>query len=183
MKNLKLFLLIISLVFFLNIVFFSFSYATLYIVKDQEGNNICITNQESLVSKYKALGYIIITIISSSTKQPSEPQPSPTPGIKQEPENKLKADVVFIASNNRLSDSGNYIYIEGIIKNKGKGTAYHVNIKVESFDKYGKLVALNDGYADPYTISPGQESTFQIMVTYDSKISTHKPVIVWYNSP
>jgi len=172
MKNIKLFLFVIFLISFLCVIFFQ-SYATLYIVKDQDGNNVCITNQESDISKYKALGYIIISIKSSSSKQSPEPVENIIP----------KADVVFIASNNRLSDSGNYIYIEGIIKNKGKGTAYHVNIKVESFDKYGKLVALNDGYADPYTISPGQESTFQIMVTYDSKISTHKPVIVWYNSP
>ncbi len=59
MKNIKFLLFIVCLVFFLNVIFFNCSFATLYIIKDQEGNNICITNQENLVSKYEKLGYVI----------------------------------------------------------------------------------------------------------------------------
>jgi len=53
MKNIKLLFLIICILFFLNLIFCTFSFATLYIVKDQEGNNICMTNNESEISKYK----------------------------------------------------------------------------------------------------------------------------------
>ncbi|GAH28843.1 unnamed protein product, partial [marine sediment metagenome] len=56
----------ISIIFpfsFLHLTFifasFTISFATLYIVKDQEGNNVCITNQEKDISKYKLLGYEI----------------------------------------------------------------------------------------------------------------------------
>jgi len=59
MKNIKFLLFIVCLVFFLNVIFFNCSFATLYIIKDQEGNNICITNQENLVYKYEKLGYAI----------------------------------------------------------------------------------------------------------------------------
>ena len=59
MKNIKFLLFIMSLLFFLNLIFCTFSFATLYIIKDQEGNNICITNQENLVSKYEKIGYAI----------------------------------------------------------------------------------------------------------------------------
>jgi len=57
MKNIKFLLFIMSLLFFLDLIFCTFSFATLYIIKDQEGNNICITNQEKLISKYEKLGY------------------------------------------------------------------------------------------------------------------------------
>ncbi len=59
MKNIKFLLFIMSLLFFLNVIFCNFSFATLYIVKDQEGNNICITNQENLIFEYEKLGYVI----------------------------------------------------------------------------------------------------------------------------
>ena len=59
MKNIKFLLFIVCLVFFLNVIFFNCSFATLYIIKDQEGNNICVTNQGNLVSEYEKLGYVI----------------------------------------------------------------------------------------------------------------------------
>jgi len=85
MKNIKFLLFIISLVFFLNVIFFNCSFATLYIVKDQEGNNICLTNQESQISEYKKLGYVIFIVTPSGLSQvslesesiPNEPQLQP----------------------------------------------------------------------------------------------------------
>jgi len=59
MKNIKFLLFIACLVFFLNVIFFNCSFATLYILEDQEGKDIWITNYEDLVSKYEKLGYVI----------------------------------------------------------------------------------------------------------------------------
>ena len=59
MKNIKSLFFIVCLIFFLNLIFCTFSFATLYILKDQEGKDIWITNQENLVSKYEKLGYVI----------------------------------------------------------------------------------------------------------------------------
>jgi len=59
MKNIKFLLFIIYLVISLNLIFCQISFATVYIVKDLEGNNICITNNENEISKYKLLGYEI----------------------------------------------------------------------------------------------------------------------------
>jgi len=71
MKNLKLLFFIICLVFFLNVIFFNCSFATLYIVKDQEGNNICITNKEDLVSEYEKFGYAIWILEAGGLTQKS----------------------------------------------------------------------------------------------------------------
>ena len=59
MKNIKYLLFIICLIFLLNLIFCTFSFATLYILKNQEGKDIWITNQENIVSKYEKLGYVI----------------------------------------------------------------------------------------------------------------------------
>jgi len=71
MKNIKFLFFIICLVFFLNVIFFHCSFATLYIVKDQEEKNICMTNKEDLVSEYEKLGYAIWILEAGGLRQKS----------------------------------------------------------------------------------------------------------------
>jgi len=71
MKNIKFLFFIICLVFFLNVIFLHCSFATLYIVKDQEGKNICMTNEEDLVSEYEKLGYAIWILEAGGLTQKS----------------------------------------------------------------------------------------------------------------
>ena len=90
MNNLKLIFFIIWLVFFLNVIFFICSFATLYIVKDQEGNNICVTNKEDLVSEYEKLGYAIWILKAVGLKQKS-----PVPDIfSNESQSQLKPESI-----------------------------------------------------------------------------------------
>lgn len=90
MKNIKFLLFIACLVFFLNVIFFNYSFATLYIIKDQEGNNICITNQGNLVSKYEKLGYVIWILEAGELSQKSlEPK-----SIPNEPQSQLKPESI-----------------------------------------------------------------------------------------
>ena len=90
MKNIKFLLFIMSLVFFLNVIFCNFSFATLYIVKDQEGNNICITNQEKLISEYEKLGYVIWILEAGELFQKSlEPE-----YILKEPQSQLEPESI-----------------------------------------------------------------------------------------
>jgi len=182
MKNIKLFFFVIFLIFFLSIIL-SQSFATLYIVNDQEENNICITNNESDILKYKNLGYIIIPILGSgSSKQSPEsepinyqPQAESKPNIQQngQPEHK----VIIIDSNNRLSTTSNYYYVEGILKNTGKTTVTNLKVKIQSLDKNSKLISINEGYATPSTLAPNQEATYKVMVNYNSKINTFKTTV------
>lgn len=72
---------------------------------------------------------------------------------------------------NRLSGSGSYFFVEGILRNNGDKTARRVKVKIRALDRNGKLVSLEDGYADPYDIPPGRESTFSVMVDYSPKIT------------
>ena len=99
----------------------------------------------------------------------------------KELENQPKAEIKFVDSNNRLSESGNYYYVEGILKNNGKGNAYSVKVEVRALDKYGKLVSIDYGYAQPATIAPGKEATYQIMVSYNSKIDSFDTKVYWEN--
>jgi len=190
MKKFKFSLLIIFLIFFLNLIFFNFSFATLYIVKDQEGKNICITNQESLISKYETLGYIISIVqgTNSSQKSPepqiiSEPEielesePEPEPEIKSKPE--PTADIKIIDWTNYISKTGNYIYVEGIIQNTSKVIATDVRIKIQALDKYDKLISITSGYADPSTLAAKQKATFSVMVINNPKISKFNLTVLW----
>ena len=84
MKNIKFLLFIVCLVFFLNVIFFNCSFATLYIIKDQEGNNICVTNQENLVSEYEKLGYVIwILEAGGLSLKPLVPESIPNEPLSQ----------------------------------------------------------------------------------------------------
>ena len=90
MKNIKFLLFIMSLLFFLNVIFCNFSFATLYIIKDQEGKNICITNQEKIISKYEKLGYVIWILEAGELFQKSlEPE-----SILKEPQSQLEPESI-----------------------------------------------------------------------------------------
>jgi len=99
----------------------------------------------------------------------------------KELKNKPKAEIKFVDSNSRLSGSGNYYYVEGILKNNGKGNAYSVKVEVRALDKYGKLVSIDYGYSRPSTIAPRQEATYQIMVRYNSEIDEYDMKVSWSN--
>jgi len=99
----------------------------------------------------------------------------------KELENQSKAIIKFVDSTNRLSGSGNYYYVEGILKNTGKSNAYHVEVEIRSLDKYGKLVSIDNGYAQPTSIAPGKDATYQIMVSFNSKIDSFDTKVYWEN--
>jgi len=101
---------------------------------------------------------------------------------KKELENEPKAEIKFVDSTSRLSKSGDYYYVEGVLKNNGKGNAYHVEVEIRSLDKYGKLVSIDNGYAHPTTIAPGKEATYQIMVSFNSKIDSFDKTVNWSNN-
>jgi len=84
MKNIKFLLFIICLVFFLNVIFFNCSFATLYILKNQEGKDIWITNQKNIVSKYEKLGYVIwILEAGELSLKPLVPESIPNEPLSQ----------------------------------------------------------------------------------------------------
>jgi len=143
--------------------------AKMYKILDSEGNVIRLTNIPVLSIQEKEAGCTISpppeegTNIEENLADYIEKE-----NIKKELENQTKAEIKFIDSTSRLE--GNYYYVEGILKNNGKGNVSYVKVGIRALDKYGKLVSINDGYADPHTLAPGQEATYQIMVVYDSKI-------------
>lgn len=187
MKNIKIPIFIIFLVFFLNVIFFNFAFATLYIIKDQEGNNICITNLETLISKYKALGYIIYTLQGGSLSQETfELQPNAEYEYKdkenlKEAEKEIKKTDETI---NELSQEASSIQFIEIIENKAnirigpsasstiivqakKGDIFEVKGETEEWYKIGMFSGeyryVNKSIAKPtiYTISLPSTSVCQ----------------------
>jgi len=149
MKNIKFLLFIICLVFFLNVIFFNCSFATLYILKNQEGNDIWLTNNESLVSKYEKLGYVIwiLKTVGSSKKSlepksiDSEPQtkvalPPTTKPIPAPTTNINRDKMIDIFKANALKEWGN----------DSRMVNYEVNKQIEAYDwvikqtKYPKIM-------------------------------------------
>jgi DNA uptake protein ComE-like DNA-binding protein len=175
---------ILLVLFFILAIFFIISApsvnAKMYKILDSEGNVIRLTNIPVLSIQEKEAGYTISPPPEEGTnieenladdmekgniKKEVETQ---TEALIKELENQTKVEIKFIDSTSRLE--GNYYYVEGILKNNGKGNVSYVKVGIRALDKYGKLVSINDGYADPHTLAPGQEATYQIMVAYDSKI-------------
>ena len=69
MKNIKLIFFVICLFLFLSILLCTFSFATTYIVKDQEGKNVCLTNQKSQLYEYINSGYMLFEVTPSGLSQ------------------------------------------------------------------------------------------------------------------
>ncbi|MBA7545090.1 hypothetical protein ES705_37453 [subsurface metagenome] len=175
---------ILLVLFFILAIFFIISApsvnAKMYKILDSEGNVIRLTNIPVLSIQEKEAGYTIspppeegINIeenLADYTEKENIKKEVETPSeaLIKELENQTKAEIKFIDSTSRLE--GNYYYVEGILKNNGKGNVSYVKVGIRALDKYDKLVSINDGYADPHTLAPGQEATYQIMVVYDSKM-------------
>jgi len=167
MKN-KILLLV--LVLFLSLIFVSSGFANLYIINDKEGKNVCITNIDSIISKYRELGYTLILVKYSNLKlKVSE--------AKETEIIQTGADIQIVDWTSYLD--GNYYYIEGILKNISSNSLKYVQVKTIAYDSAKKLVTLKESYANPYDLAPGQEATFKIMVKYNSRIKNFELKVNW----
>ena len=166
--------------------------ANMYIIKDKDGNVVSMTNKNYLSYKEIEKGYTIILMSQSSSTSPSSPSnsqtnnfsevssPKETTDLQPKPlVSKKKADIKVVDWINRLSPSGDYVYVEGIIKNIGDSSAYYTEVIIKALDKQGKLVCIEKTYADPSTILPKQEVTFKVMVKNYKNINSFKLDTLW----
>lgn len=197
-------ILLLVLVLFFSLVLVSSVFADLYIVRDQEGEIVATTNQNIFKAEYQELGYTfelwfkqtkriptLDSLVKDWESQIKEPELDPEKEkAKKEAEAQIearikeledqsKAEIKVIDWTNYLSKTGNYYYVEGILKNIGKGIAEHIQVKVIAYDKYKKLVSLKESYANPVNLSPGQEATFKIMINYNPKIDNFGLKVNW----
>jgi len=185
MKNLKYFLFVISLIFILNIFLFN-SFATLYLVKDQEGNNVCLTNQEILISKYKALGYTIYALGNSSSSQKVSESPESIQAIsytilvnKTYPKSFVQNNIEVTDWTSYLSKTGNYYYVEGLLKNVSNTTVEYLKIKIIAYDSKGNLVSITQCYSDPSTLAPNQKAIFKAMPVFKPEIKSFELLVIY----
>lgn len=134
-------------------------------------NTIAMLEQRKLLAKHG------IPLVVLPRQEPEEVKEEEKPTETAPSVSKAKMDVVDW--NHRLSGSENYIYVEGILKNVGDEIAESVKVKVTSLDAQGKLVSIDDAYADPSIVAPEQETTFQVMVRNDPRIERFKLTVLW----
>ena len=152
MKNIKFLLFIVCLIFSLNVIFFNCSFATLYILKDQEGKDIWITNQKNLVSKYEKLGYVIwILEVRGLSQKSLEPESIPNESqsqlepesIDSEPQTKVVLPpttelmpVPIVKSETKTSEFQEYKYAAS----KNTDVFHHINCSYVSSIKSDNLI-------------------------------------------
>ena len=189
MKNVSWLLICIFLIILLSSLTVN---ANMYIIKDKDGNVVSMTNKNYLSYEQIEKGYTIILMSQSSSTSSNSPSNSQTNnfGEVSSPEettdlqpkplvSKKKADIKVVDWINRLSPSGDYVYVEGIIKNIGDSSAYYTEVIIKALDKRGKLVCIEKTYADPSTILPKQEVTFKVMVKNYKNINSFKLDTLW----
>lgn len=94
-------------------------------------------------------------------------------------ENQSESEIKIMDWTNRISESGNYYYVEGKVKNISSVVAKSVRVKIEALDVFNKLVLLEEGYVDPSVLQPGQIGFFSVMVDYRSNIKKFKLNMYW----
>ena len=182
MKNTKFLFFIVCLIFFLNLIFCTFSFATLYIVKDQEGNNICITNKENEISKYKLLGYEICILggneqgTAESTEEKITKEPQIIPEIEKISEiNTYSLNKVdLIEFNTSFTPKGDFVNIQGTLRNYGEEIISNAEINVKCKNEKGKIMLIESTNCQPVSITPGSESYFNLKLNNTERISNFR---------
>jgi len=182
MKNIKLLFFIICLIVFLNLIFCTFSFATLYIVKDQEGNNICITNQEKEISKYKLLGYMIYILGGSGQEisESNEKEITQESQIIYETENISESNVISLSNvdlvdfSSSFSPKGDFVNIQGTLRNYGQEVINNAEINVKCKNEKGNIMLIKTTTCQPLSIAPGSESYFNLKIDNNERISSFR---------
>ena len=182
MKNIKLLFFIICLIFFLNLIFCTFSFATLYIVKDQEGNNVCITNQEKEISKYKLLGYMIYILGGSGQEiaESNEKEITQESQTLYETENIPESNVISLTNvdlvdfSSSFSPKGDFVNIQGTLRNYGTEVINNAEINVKCKNEKGNIMLIKTTTCQPLSIAPGSESYFNLKLDNTERISSFR---------
>ena len=182
MKNIKLLFFVICLIFFLNSIFYTFSFATLYIVKDQEGNNICITNKENEISKYKLLGYMIYILGGSGQEisELNEKKITQESQIIYETENISESNIIslnkvdLVDFSSSFSLKGDFVNIQGTLRNYGTEIINDAEINVKCKNEKGKIMLVESTSSQPLSIAPGSEAYFNLKLDNTERISSFR---------
>jgi endonuclease YncB( thermonuclease family) len=90
----------------------------------------------------------------------------------------IKCKIKIVDWNNRPSVTGNYVYVEGSLKNIGDQTAEMVRVTVKSLDSNEKILSIDSAFAEPSSIAPSEEAIFQIMVENNYKINKFSLIVL-----
>ncbi len=119
----------------------------------------------TLIRAFGRTGYIESGLLVDIEPTPtSTPSPTATrPAYRQPASRPETVDIDIVDWTWYLSESGNYIYVDGVIKNVSARAMRLVEVHVELLDKSGRLLAVDSAYASPSSLGPGQRSNFKVM--------------------
>ena len=164
--------LILFIIFIIAISVIAVSAKTIYVIKDSEGNNVAVTDQGFLSYEQIEKGYTIEVLMESDESQVQSPKKS-EPQLEQVQNTESDSNEAFIEETDvvvKYDEFTNLYFIQGIVKNTGNTIADYVKVKVRSVDIDEKLISIDEAYVDPYTLEPGQEATYEVIIEYDENI-------------
>lgn len=104
-------------------------------------------------------------VIVTATPKPT-PLPSATPEASPTPE-----DVIDLLDWTWYrSRTGNYIYVDGEVRNTGTKSLGFVEITLKLLDADEKLLSTDSGYIEAQVLRPGATSTFKIMTAWHPEV-------------
>ena len=170
-------ILVVALVLFLSLIFVISGLADLYIVKDQEGEIVAISNQDIFKAEYQKLGYTFSLWFKERARTPT--LDSLVKSFESQISGETQGDIKIVDWTNYLGETGNYYYVEGILKNVGRSKVEYLQVKVIAYDRSKKLVTLKESYANPHKLAPGEEATFKVMIRYNERIDNFELKLNW----
>jgi len=168
-------ILIVVLILFLGSVFVISGLADLYIVKNQEGEIVAISNQDIFKAEYQKLGYTFSLWFKEGARTPT--LDSLVKSFESQISGERQEDIKIVDWTYYLD--GNYYYVEGLLQNVGKSRVEYIQIQAIAYDSSKKLVTLKRSYANPADLAPGGKATFKIMVKYNERIKNFELRVNW----
>jgi hypothetical protein len=104
--------------------------------------------------------------IAPAMRQPTSaatPTATPRPTATPKPTPPKGPTVDIVEWTWYRSETGNFIYVDGVVKNVSDRPVAWVELHIELRDKNKKLLATDSDYIDADRLNPGQESTFKLM--------------------
>jgi hypothetical protein len=120
-----------------------------------------------------AFGALVIVVLAFNAMQPVPKMPAPVRAEKAphpvyETPHVEDAPVLEVLSyGDEMSDSGNYIYVRGEVRNIGGDNLDWVHANVTWRTSDGTFIVEDTGYVKIRPLLPGQRSSFEVMTSYN----------------
>ena len=110
-----------------------------------------------------AFGTYPLEVMPGSSVSPTQgPDPPPPSGAPQ---------LALLSTSESVSSSGNFVTVQGQVKNISAGALENVRVVITWFDQGDAFIRFSDSSIELDPIQPGETSLFSVFMEYDSTMS------------